>query len=342
MYFHGIPRLSHARHNTSHSDLFEKSELRGRALEAWFRLPRKVIANERWNKLGQWFANAYQLRHLYQPDFKGTTSAKYSTYCVSQEEAEDCQRLFHHGSNRWTERSHQSWRPKVAAKVGPEPPPGPAWMPGTQEQGFWTMSLAMLLFRSWFSSLRHVEILGWRVWWTISKTKRLWRAFFSIWMCMYKVRLRCLNRDWKPATNRWCQWMALRKSGDLCRLCGKSQQDVGLSSEPINCCMFLYISQDQGGIFCRRRRPAPFCLFPLMKKTITCTRSHQYPFGSVNVMISLALSNKLILLDVFGGIFLGRTDGRIGGCNEGICWRCMKRAMAPSRLVKCVFRRQGP
>lgn len=47
--FHGIPRLSHARHNTSHSDLFEKSELRGRALEAWFRLPRKVIANERWN-----------------------------------------------------------------------------------------------------------------------------------------------------------------------------------------------------------------------------------------------------------------------------------------------------
>lgn len=27
--------------------------------------------------------------------------------------------------------------------------------------------------------------------------------------------------------------------------------------------MFLYISQDQGGIFCRRRRPAPFCLFLL-------------------------------------------------------------------------------
>ena len=90
----------------------------------------------------------HQLRHLYQPDFKGTTSAKYDSYCVSQEEAEDCQPLFHHGSNRWTGRSHQSWRAKVAAKVGPEPPPGPAWMPGTQEQGFGTMSLAMLLFRS--------------------------------------------------------------------------------------------------------------------------------------------------------------------------------------------------
>eukprot|EP00439_Symbiodinium_sp_Y106_P011072 s2229_g1.t1 len=48
-------------------------------------------------------------------------------------------------------------------------------------------------------------------------------------------------------------WM---KSGDICRLCGKPQM------------------QDEGGIFCRRRRQ----------------------------------------------------DGRIAGCGEAICWRCMKRA----------------
>ncbi|CAL1151610.1 unnamed protein product [Cladocopium goreaui] len=57
-------------------------------------------------------------------------------------------------------------------------------------------------------------------------------------------------------------WM---KSGDMCRLCGKSQQE-------------------QGGIYCRRRR----------------------------------------------------TDGRIGGCNDGICWRCMKRAPKDSfGKVRC-------
>lgn len=29
-----------------------------------------------------------------------------------------------------------------------------------------------------------------------------------------------------------------------------------------------------------------------------------------------------------------RADGRIGGCNEAICWRCMKRAFASVPLVR--------
>ena len=147
-------------------------------------------------------------------------------------------------------------------------------------------------------------------------------------------------KPWLKASHKQMMSLALRKSGDLCRLCGKSQQDVGLSSEPINCCHVPLHFPGPG----RNLLPATkaCALLSFSAKWRRPSRSHQYPFGSVNVVIFLALSNKLNLLDVFGGLFLGRTDGRIGGCNEGICWRCMKRAMAPSRLVKCVFRRQGP
>lgn len=148
----------------------------------------------------------HQLRHLYQPDFEGPTSAKYSSYCVSQEEAEDCQRLFTTvqigGQGEVINLDVRRWLRK--------------WGPSHLQDQHGCRELKNKVFEPclWqcfcsglgFQVLRHVEILGWRVWWTISKTKRFWGAFFTIWMCIYKVKLGCWNRDWKPATNGWCQW----------------------------------------------------------------------------------------------------------------------------------------
>ena len=139
---------------------------------------------------------------------------------------------------------------------------------------------------------------------------------------------------------------ALRKPGDLCRLCGKSQQDVTLSSEAFEGCHVPVhfprtraesSAGDEGLLRCFAQGEADHCV-----QTIALLDQTTLRFFAQGMDGLRSLSNNLHLLDFFGGILLGRTDGRIGGCNEGICWRCMKRAVAPSRLVKCVFRRQGP
>lgn len=226
MYFHGIPRLSHARHNTSHSDLFEKSELRGRALEAWFRLPRKVIANDLRMHISLGIFINLILKELllqsiavivlakkkqktasgFSPRFKSVDREK-SSILTSEGGCESRAR-----ATSRTSMDAGNSRKRFSNHVF-----GNAFVP-------------VLVFK--FTSCWNIRMKGLM---NHLQNKKVMRGFLHHLNVHVQSQARVL-KPWLKASHKRMMSMALRKSGDLCRLCGKSQQDVGLSSETISCC----------------------------------------------------------------------------------------------------------